>query len=134
MISIRATEDVVFYWCSGLLANLKDQLTCCCQGRQKQFGYGSILACFFFQRVPKMGPWPAMPSFTARDPTMLKWSGLLVQLGGRHQPNFSEDFFSRLDQDILIMDDYGYAGIDFRNDPDLVLPEVYDLDASLGML
>ena len=48
MISIRATEGVVFDWCSGLLANLKDQLTRCRQGRQKQFGYGSILACFFF--------------------------------------------------------------------------------------
>ena len=32
------------------------------------------------------------------------------------------------------MDDYGYAGIDFRNDPDLVLPEGYDWDVSLGML
>ena len=32
------------------------------------------------------------------------------------------------------MDDYGYVGIDFRNDPDLVLPEGYDWDASLGML
>jgi hypothetical protein len=32
MISIRATEGIVFYWCSGLLANLKDQLTHCRQG------------------------------------------------------------------------------------------------------
>ena len=29
MISIRAIEGVVFDWCSGLLANLKDQLTHC---------------------------------------------------------------------------------------------------------
>ena len=32
------------------------------------------------------------------------------------------------------MDDYGYAGIDFHNDSDLVLPEGYDWDASVGML
>jgi hypothetical protein len=32
MISIRATKGVVFYWCSGLLANLMDQLTRCRQG------------------------------------------------------------------------------------------------------
>ena len=32
MISIRATEGVVFDWCLGLLANLKDQLTRYCQG------------------------------------------------------------------------------------------------------
>ena len=48
MISIHAIEGVVFDWCSSLLANLKDQLTHYRQGRQKQFGYGLILACFFF--------------------------------------------------------------------------------------
>ena len=35
MISIRATKGIVFDWCSGLLANLKDQLTHCREGRQK---------------------------------------------------------------------------------------------------
>lgn len=29
LISLRATDGVVFDWCSSLLANLKDQLTCC---------------------------------------------------------------------------------------------------------
>ena len=35
LISLRATNGVVFDWCSGLLANLKDQLTRCRMGRQK---------------------------------------------------------------------------------------------------
>ena len=52
LTSIRATKEVVFDWCSGLLANLKDQLTRYREGQQKQFGYDSILACFFFERVP----------------------------------------------------------------------------------
>ena len=73
-----------------------------------------------------MRPWATVPSFIARDPAMLKWGGC--------QPHFSEDFFSHLDQDILVVVDYGYAGIDFCNDPDLVLPEGDDWDASLGML
>ena len=81
-----------------------------------------------------MRPWAAMPSLIARDPAMLKWSGLLVWLGGGCQPHFSEDFFSRLDQDIMVMDYYGYAGIDFCHDPDFVLPMGEDWDASLGML
>ena len=79
-----------------------------------------------------MRPWVAIPSFTARDLTMLKWLGLLTSLGGGRQPHFLEDFFSHLDQDMLMVDDYGYAGIDFRNDPDLVLPAGKDWDASLG--
>ena len=44
---------------------------------------------------------------------MLKWSGLLSRLGGWRQPHFTRDFFSRLDQDILVVDDYRYVGIDF---------------------
>ena len=79
-----------------------------------------------------MRPWAAIPSFIARDPTMLKWSGLLLWLGGRRQPHFLEDFFSRFDQDMLMVDDYGYAGIDFRNDPDLVLLEGEEWDTTLG--
>lgn len=33
--SLRAMDGVVFSWCSGLLVNLKDQLTRFQQGRQK---------------------------------------------------------------------------------------------------
>ena len=62
LISLKATNGVVFDWCSGLLANLKDQFTHCHLGRHKQFSYGSILACFFFQRVPVMRPWEDIPS------------------------------------------------------------------------
>ena len=65
---------------------------------------------------------------------MLKWLGLLVRLGGGRQPHFSKHFFSHLDQDIMVVDDYGYAGIDFHHDPNLVLPKGEDWDASLGML
>lgn len=31
-----------------------------------------------------------------------------------------------------MVNDYGYAGVDFHNDPDLVLPEGEDWDATLG--
>lgn len=31
-----------------------------------------------------------------------------------------------------MVDDYGYAGIDFRNEPDLFLPEGEDWDSALG--
>jgi hypothetical protein len=73
-----------------------------------------------------MRPWAAIPLFTPRDPAMLKWLGLLVQLGGGWHPHFLEDFFNRLDQNMLVVDDYGYVGIDFHNDPNLVLLEGED--------
>lgn len=79
-----------------------------------------------------MRPWATIPSFTATDSAMLKWSSLLVRLGGGQQPHFSKDFFCCLDQELLVIDDYGYAGIDFCNGPDLVLPEGDDWDSTLG--
>ena len=79
-----------------------------------------------------MCTWVAIPSFTSRDLSMLKWSGLLSRLGGGRQPHFTEDFFSRLDHDILVVNDYEYDGIDFHQDPDLEIPEDEDWNASLG--
>ena len=70
----------------------------------------------------------------SQGPCHVEMSGLLVRLGGGRQPHFSEDFFSRLDHDILVVDDYGYTGIDFFHDLDLGLPDGEDWDASLGML
>ena len=72
--------------------------------------------------------------FLSQGPCHVKMVGSTCVTGGEHQPHFSDDFFSWLDQDILIVDDYGYVGIDFHNDPNLVLPEGHDWDASLGML
>ena len=79
-----------------------------------------------------MRPWVAIPSFTVRDPTMLKWSGFLVHMGGGWKPHFSKDFSNHLDQDVLVVDDYGYAGIDFCNNPSQVLLEGEDWDSALG--
>jgi hypothetical protein len=63
---------------------------------------------------------------------MLKWSGLISRLGGGRQPHFIDDFFSRLDQEILLVDDYGYAGIYFRHDLDLALLDDEDWETSLS--
>ena len=35
---------------------------------------------------------------------------------------FDDEFFTWWDQQIITVDDYPYVGMDFRGDPDLVLP------------
>ena len=71
----------------------------------------------------------------SQGPCHVEMVGSSRSTGGRSSTSFfREDFFSRLDQDILLVDDYGYVGIDFRHDPELVLPKGEDWDASLGML
>jgi hypothetical protein len=55
---------------------------------------------------------------------MGRWADLMKRLGGGDVPRtaFDDDFFSWWDQQIIAIDDYPYAGLDFRGDPDLVLP------------
>ena len=48
----------------------------------------------------------------------------MKRLGGGDVPQiaFDDDFFSWWEQQIITIDDYPYAGLDFRGYPDLVLP------------
>ena len=61
---------------------------------------------------------------------MGRWAKLMKCLGGRDVPRtaFDNDFFSWWEQQIIAMDDYPYAGMDFRGDLGLALP----LDAAWG--
>ena len=52
LYAVEAMTSIVFNWEESLLSIFKDQLTKCRQGELKQFGFGSILACFFFKQVP----------------------------------------------------------------------------------
>jgi len=114
----------VFDWCTPLLANLKEQLTSIRRGRTKNFGFGTILCTFFFERVPALRPRVAVSISTPRDPRMGRWANLMKRLGGGDVPRnaFDDDFFIWWEQQIIAVDDYPYAGLDFRGDPDLVLP------------
>ena len=52
LYAIEAMAPTVFNWAEVMLPIFKDQLTKCWQGELKQFVLGSILAFFFFERVP----------------------------------------------------------------------------------
>ena len=56
LYAIEAMAPIVFNWVEALLPIFKYQLTKCRQGELKQFGFGSILSCLFFERVPQMRP------------------------------------------------------------------------------
>ena len=52
LYALEAMAPMVLNWAEALLPVFKDQLTKCRQGELKQFGYETILTCFFFERVP----------------------------------------------------------------------------------
>ena len=66
--AIEAMVPTLFNWAKSLLPIFKDQLTKCRKGELKQFIFGSILAYFFFERVPQMRPQVVFTKLRAWDP------------------------------------------------------------------
>ena len=88
----------------------------------KQFVYGTILVSLFFESVPLLRPQVAFTKMRARDPSMLRWVELMAHHGGRGSKfKYGAAFFRWLDDQLLMIEDYMYAGTDFRGDPYLAL-------------
>jgi hypothetical protein len=92
-------------------------------GRLKQFGYGSILVSFFLERVPVLRLQVEWGIPTPQDPWMKIWVDLMARHGGVPIVKYDEVFFQWLRNQLIMVEDYAYAGMDFRGDPDLALPE-----------
>ena len=123
LYAIEAMEPTVFNWEEALLSVFKDQLTKCQQGDLNQFGNGSILACLFFEWVPHLRPQVVFIDLRARDPHMLRWVEIMARMGaGKNKVKFVAPFFCWLNNQILMIEDYAYIGIELKYDPDLPLP------------
>jgi hypothetical protein len=128
--AIECTEPRVFNWADVVLRSMKRQLTKCRRGNLKQFGYGSLLVSFFLERVPLLRLQVEWNLPAPRDPRMLRWCQLMARHVAGPIIKYDDTFFDWLRPQMLMVDDYAYAGLDFRGDPDLVLPE----DAQWGEL
>ena len=70
-----------------------------------------------------MRPQVIFTELRARDSHMLRWVETMAGTGGgKAKVKFEVTFFRWLRDWILMIEDYAYAGKDFRGDPDLPLP------------
>lgn len=62
------------------------------------------------------------------------WVNLMKCLGGCDMPRmtFDDEFFTQWDQQIIAVNDYPYANMDFRGDLDLVLPPKFATWGDIG--
>jgi hypothetical protein len=121
--ALECLEPRVFNWADAVLRSLKKQLTKSRRGGFKQFGYGSLLVSFFCERVPVyrlQGDWQ-FPG--PREPRMLRWCQLMARHVAGPIVRYDDRFFDWLQGQVVMVEDYAYAGLDFRGDPDLILPE-----------
>jgi hypothetical protein len=109
---------------------MKRKLTKCRRGDLKHFGYGSLLVSFFLERAPLLRLQVDWGLLAAQDSRMLRWCNLMAQHIERPIIKYNDSFFDWLRPQMLMIDDYTYANLDFQGDPNLVLPE----DAQWGDL
>ena len=70
-----------------------------------------------------MRPQVVFQSLRAWDPRMLRWVQVMARTGGgRGRVKFGDSFFKWLRDQILMVEDYAYAGTYFTGDPNLPLP------------
>ena len=102
----------------------ENKITKCPRGELKQFGYHTILVSFFLDQVPLLIPQVAFHELRARDTCMHWWFEVMAfHGGGGPRVKYASSFSLSLDDHLLTIEDYAYAGIDFQGDPDLSLPE-----------
>jgi hypothetical protein len=95
--AVQCLNAHIFYWSTTLLDCMKRQLTDCRSQNQRNFGFGTILFSFFFERVPSFIPREVVPGHQASVPTICRWAVLLPrQGGGRTNESFDDNFFSSL--------------------------------------
>ena len=78
------------------LTNTKSQLTSIQKGQMKNFGYGTILCSFFFEKVLGLRPKVSVSISSPRDPQMGRWADLMKLLGGDDlsRMTFDDKFFT----------------------------------------
>lgn len=133
LYALDCIKPRIFNWCDGILINMKERFTTCRRVQLKDFGYGSLLVSFFLERGPLYRPHDIEIDIPGRrEPRMRRWVDIMSRHGGGHVYSYSLALFSWLCRQLIMIEDYTYAGTDFRNDLDLVFPPGSQWDADLG--
>jgi hypothetical protein len=133
----RVLDGEQFAWGLTLHARMVAQLDHCRSTDGGEFSFGSILVAWFLERVPMLHPRVLLEMSGAREPRLRRWSTVLVRHGGGEGGHyFSADAARIWRQMPQVVLRYPYAGVDFRGDPDMVLPpgEVFDHRGTLSIV
>jgi hypothetical protein len=129
MVMERVLADERFAWGLTLHSRMVGQLDHCRSTDTGEFAFGSILVAWFLERVPMLRPRILLGALGVREPRLRWWSTMLLHHGGGEGGHFFTtevaQVWRQMPQVILR---YPYAGVDFRDDPDMVLPpgEAFD--------
>lgn len=131
-IAVDYFQGSIFNWCEAVLANIKGQLTREKNGKLNNFGYGSIMVTFSLERIPLLAPQHvAADHGRVQEPRMVRWVALMAcHSEGGEIVRFPLAYFRWLENQILVIEDFPYAGMDYRGDRDMSLPPGAQWDES----
>ena len=119
----RALVGENFSWGLMLHANMVGQLHRCQVADSGEFAFGSMLVAWFLERVSMLCPRVLLGVPSVREPRIMQWSRILIWHGGGEGGHFfmteAAQVWRQMPQILL---PYPYYGVDFRGDPDMVLP------------
>ena len=77
-----------------------------------------------FERVPalRLQTMVLDPPHNVRETRATKWSRVMPRGGGGRSVSWGLCFREWLESQVIFVEDWPYAGIDFRGDPDMPLP------------
>jgi hypothetical protein len=112
-----------FAWGLTLHAQMIAQLNRCRSTGPGEFAFGSILVAFFLEMVPMLRPRVLLEEPWVREPHLRRWSQILILHGGGEGGNYFTAQAAQIWQQMSqVMLQFPYAGVDFRGDPNMVLP------------
>ena len=112
---------------------MKGQLTRAKNAKLKNFGYGTILISFALERISLLTlQLILVDRGEPREPLMVRWVALMARHGGDGNTvvRFTLVYFMWLQNQIFTIEDFPYAGIDFRRDLGMSLPPRAQWDES----
>jgi hypothetical protein len=93
------------------------------------FSFGSILVAWFLQRVPMLRLRVLLDALSIRESQLRWWVAIFIHHGGGEGGHyFTVDISWVWHQMPQIIHEFPYSGVDFWEDPEMVLPpgEVFD--------
>ena len=108
-----------------MLANVKGQLTRAKNGKLKNFGYGFLVVSFGLERVPMLVPQHlTIGAGLPREPKLMCWVIVIAchPEEGSEVVRFSTQYFCWLENQLFVIQDFPYAGMDYCGDPNMTLP------------
>jgi hypothetical protein len=123
MVMERVLADEHFTWGLTLHSRMVGQLDHCRSTDTGEFSLGSILVAWFLERVSMLHPRILLGVSGARESQLRQWSTVLLLHGGGEGGHFFTSEVAQVWRQMLqVILWYPYAGVDFWEDPDMVLP------------